>query len=142
MSFRDHKSIKAAELPHKVQYMLSAFRESFMKKGDNIVIRWYYADSVAVHVEHVGCASIVRFLEHFPDIYIEMDAIAPHYFQFKMWMNETYHEDAARQRETAKLPVTIPENSERVYYFTKRGVIEEFKRYKAEYLDVKGSRDL
>ncbi len=85
--------VETSEFPANVQKMLDAFDAAFGKGVHNCVIAHWRNDSVFVQCNGILSAyAVSRFCQQNKDIYIELEAVAPGYWNVRLfdsaWMKE------------------------------------------------------
>jgi hypothetical protein len=104
--------VAGSSLPPLVQKMLLRFQATF---GDvDYTITHYRDDAVFVQVYGLCDAySVVRFIRHTPDVYLELEACTHHYWTLRMTCNEGVQTRELPERHAwAQRP---PSDDERLY---------------------------
>ena len=87
-----NKWIQTDQLSEKVREMLAAFEASFSRSNASYTVSHEHVDAVFVTICGTLCAyQVVHFINTHPEIYVEIEAKARNYIEFRMfcsdWLN-------------------------------------------------------
>jgi len=131
MSFRNHKIIRPDQLPDNLRAAVILFQNCFDLPDNGMVFHHVGLNTVEICTNKVNPYLIARFVKQAPEIYFEIEPIAPRYVLFRLFIvpdgqNKEKHwitGEIKRFRGFVDKPISHIQEAYR--YFVKRA---EYKR--------------
>lgn len=100
------KWVHTESYTEKVRQLLTAFETSFDISNTGYVVSYVRADAVNITTNHIwNPYQLARFINLYPDIYIEIHAAAHNYFEVRLFcVNEHLSRELKRLKELMAEP--------------------------------------